>query len=237
MERFLGYRLKILLFIIISCSFNYSIAREVKYNNRLTLLKDTLFLQEDHFLPPFIPHPEYNNPLHLVYEDGSKNFRFTEEKDKYCFFAHRDYGIRAALIAIIGMIKAGYDTPEKLIYHFSGEDQETYIQFLCINMEMKRDEQFIFNAATICKLIHLMSLFEGDYGIRGIEESYIMDMIIRYGCFTKTDKNRMATDDDFLDNFWEQIDAAERRGMEQNKMNFRCTIKKVSTIKNTKKNK
>jgi|SRR5215470_13413420 len=124
-----------------------------------------------------------NNPFDIVYTDGSKKFEgVIGEKNGFCKFDTLEHGCRAGMKLIIeSYINKGFDSPESFVKRYSSTDQQVYILYIENNMGCTSPtEKFKHDVDTVCKLGHYVTVFEGQLGKTGVEESYLKDIVNKY---------------------------------------------------------
>jgi hypothetical protein len=67
-----------------------------------------------------------------------------------------EHGLRAARKILQTYLKQGYDTPDKIIRHFSETDQDVYVQHVCEWAEWKPDD-IIQGCTDLTNIIWAMS--------------------------------------------------------------------------------
>lgn len=184
---------KLILFLLLISLFNFSIG-ECCSNEVQTYLKkkgltmeelteDDQDLFEENFTSTLMEHPERNNPFDIAYSEGSKNFLgCTGESGGFCVFDTKEHGMRAGMMLVYGYIRKKYNTPEKFINRYSATDQETYIKFISMNMGMKENEKFCIDNTTecYCKLGHLITVFEGQFGKEGCSQEELQTVVTKF---------------------------------------------------------
>jgi|SRR5215470_8495214 len=127
-------------------------------------------------------HPERHNPFDIIYTDSSKGFKGVVGKSEgFLVFDSNENGERAGMMILIeSYFKKGFNTIKKIVCRYSATDQEAYINFLVDNLKCSKDATLPSTETIYCEVGHLITVFEGQMGTKGVSTSELRDIIHQF---------------------------------------------------------